>query len=129
MRFARIVFAGALLFGASCVLPEEGEQQIDQFSLEDESQEVDYAIDETMALSSDSSGAAMEGDEGLLGEKDHWVCWYCYEDKAPKGDKCPKELCYHGKDKKKDKAKKEAKDECQDEHEHGCYLKECKKVD
>jgi len=112
------------------MLPEDGEQQVDQISLEDESQEADYALDETMALSSDSAGVAIEGDEELLGEKDHWVCWYCYEVKDHKDEgKCPKELCYHGKHKKKDKAKKEAKDECEDEHEHGCYLKECKKFD
>lgn len=128
MQFARIVFAGALLF-AGCVLSEEGEQGLDQTSLEDESQVADYATDEAMALSSDSSEAVIEGDEGLLGEKDYWVCWYCHEDKGKDGAKCPKEHCYHGKDKKKDKAKKEAKDECQDEHDKGCYLKECKKVD
>lgn len=130
MQFARILFAGALLLGASCVLPEEGEQQLDQVSLEDESLAADYEIDETMALSSDSSEVVIEGDNGLLPDKQRWVCWYCYEDKDKDKDEtnCPKELCYHGKDKKKDKAKKEAKDECKDEHKHGCYLKECKKV-
>jgi hypothetical protein len=130
MQFARILFAGALLLGASCVLPEEGEQQVAQIGLEDESQEVDYAIDEATALSSDSSEVAIEGDEGLLGEKDHWVCWYCHKDKDHKdGGKCPEEHCYHGKHKKKDKAKDEAKDECEDEHKYGCYFKECKKFD
>ena len=132
MQFARILFAGVLFLGASCVLPEEGEQTVDQISLEDESQEADYAIDETVALSSDSSEVAIEGDEGLLGDKDkeRWVCWYCHKDKDHKdGGKCPKEYCYHGKHKKKDKAKDKAKDECKEEHGYGCEFKECKKFD
>ena len=129
MQFARIVFAGALLLGAGGVLPEDGEQSLDQIGLEDESLVADYANDETMALSSDSSEAIIEGDQELLGEKDRWVCWYCYEDKDHKGGNCPKEFCYHGKHKKKDKAKKDAKDECEDEHKHGCYFKDCEKRD
>jgi hypothetical protein len=145
MRLARLIVAGAFVFGVGCMMPEDGEQGVDLASQDDsiideseaaiyEDQAADDAIDETMALTSDSSAAAMEGDEGLLGEKDTWVCWFCSKAKEHDGqglegeDKCPKEYCYHGKDKKKNKAKKEAEDECQDEHEH-CYFKDCKKFD
>lgn len=131
MRLARIIFAGALLFGVGCMLPEEGEHGVDPASLDDSIDEASAAL-----LSEDQAGDyAIEADEELLGGQDYWVCWFCYEDKGHHGggleDKkeCPKEYCYHAKHKKKDKAKDKAEDECEDEHKHGCYFKECKKVD
>jgi hypothetical protein len=142
MRLARMVVAAALLFGAGCTLPEEGDHQVDPASLDDsigdesaaiayEDQVIDYAIDDEATMpSGDSAEAALAGDEGLLGKDDYWVCWSCVRDKDKGGgDKCPKEYCYHGKHKKKDKAKDKAEDACEEVHGHDCKPKECKKFD
>jgi hypothetical protein len=133
MQLARIIIASAFLFGAGCVLPEEGNQPNDLTSLDGQSEEVAYeneatddASDESMA-SSDGEEAIWEEDDPL-GDKAKWTCWVCHKDKDGKGgDKCPEEHCYHGKHKKKDKAKDKAWEECKDDHKHGCYFKECKK--
>ena len=149
MQLARIVFAGALLFGVGCELPEEGDlatdERGDQESLDDSTnhateglddaiETTDYAIDETMAPSGDVSEAVSEAviddeaessllsDDDLLGGKKKWICLYCYK---KHGDK----ECYHGKDKKKNKAKKKAEYKCEDEHDHGCKFQDCKKTD
>lgn len=149
MQLARVVFAGALLFGVGCELPEEGDlatdERVDQDGLDDSMEyateglddaieTTDYAIDETMAPSGDVSEAVSEGiiddeeesnllsDEDLLGSKKKWKCTYCYK---KHGDK----ECYHGKHKKKNKAKKKAEDKCEDEHNKGCKFYECEKSD
>ena len=146
MKLVRIVCAGALLFAVGCVLPEEGdlatEQRVDSTNSDDsiyyagedleanlEADALDYAIDDTMALSSDISteiwveeeftdDLLVDDDEDVLGGggKKKWECEYCY-----KWD------CYTEKHKKKNKAKKDAKEECRDDHKHGCKFKGCEK--
>jgi hypothetical protein len=139
MQLTRIVFAGVLLFGVGCELPEEGDLATDQRvdptkaddSIDDESKAVAYeskAIDETMALSSDisevdeaESNALFADELDLLGRK-KWKCCWCYKDH---GD----EECYCFKDRKRAKAKKISRVTCEDEHEDGCYFKGCWKYD
>jgi hypothetical protein len=140
MKLVRIVCAGALLFAVGCELPEEGElateQRVDSTNSDDsiyyqsedleanlEVDALDYAMDDTMALSSDTAVIWVEeeftDDQDVLGGggKKKWECKYCY-----KWD------CYKEKHKKKYKAKKEAKEECEDEHDHGCKYKGCWKT-
>ena len=153
MQLARVVFAGALLFGFGCELPEEGDlatdERVDQDSLDDSVdyateglddaiETTDYAIDDTMAWSGDisedmagdaeSMSVLEEDDTGTLGNGKKWKCCYCAEDDngkdEVKGD--GKEDCYCAKDKKKKKAKKKAKDKCEDKHDD-CEFDECKK--
>jgi hypothetical protein len=154
MQLLRIVFAGALLFGVGCELPEEGdlatEPRVDptdlddstdyaSAELDDEIDALDYAIDDTMALSSDISEAMMdeaestdvlaEDEADVLGGggKKKWKCCYCWEEDDNHDNGRGKDECYCAKHKKKDKAKKNAKNKCEDEHEDGCEFKECKK--
>jgi len=140
MQLARIVFAGVLLFGVSCELPEEGDLMTDQRvaptssddSIDHESEAVAYdswaiddATDETMALSSDISEVAidqaeldalLEEDSDLLGNQKKWECCYCY-----------KHYCYCAKHKKKEKAKDMAEDKCEDKTHKECHFDECEK--
>jgi hypothetical protein len=149
MHLVRIAFAGALLFGVGCELPQEGDlstdQRVDPTSADDaifadedlDVEELDYAIDDTMALSSDiwdeamaenESTALLEDEAGVLGGgggKKKWKCCYCEEDDNHKGGGGGDD-CYCSKDKKKDKAKKKAKYKCEDEHDD-CEYKYCKK--
>jgi hypothetical protein len=153
MQMLRIVFAGALLFGVGCELPEEGDlttdKRVDPTNLDDSTdyaiEELDeeivapeYAIDDPMALSSDISEAMVDDGEStdLLAEDDadvlggggkkKWKCCYCYDDDNHQRGNGGDE-CYCAKDKKKNKAKKKAKEKCEDEHHDGCEFKECHK--
>jgi hypothetical protein len=151
MQLARIVFAGALLFGAGCELPEEGDlatdEGVDQASLDDSTsyateglddaiETTDYAIDEVMAPGIDVSAAMSEAvseaaidDEGqssLLADDELLGSkkkWQCMYCYKKHGDK----ECYYGKDKEKYKAKKKAEYKCEDEHDHGCKFYDCRK--
>ncbi|HWN65986.1 MAG TPA: hypothetical protein VNM90_00035 [Haliangium sp.] len=148
MQMLRIVFAGALLFGVGCELPEEEDLTTDErvvpanlddstdYALFAANDATDYAIDEGLALSSDVSeeGFIDEeqfdvslSDDELLGEK-KWKCCYCWEDDDDNHDKGKgDDECYCAKDYKKKKAKKKAKYKCEDEHEDGCEFKDCYK--
>jgi hypothetical protein len=151
MQLARIVFAGTLLFGVGCELPEEGDPVTDErvdptnlddstdYAIEELDEEIvalDYALDDPMALSSDISEAVVDEDDadvlgGRGGGNKKWKCCYCWEDDEDddhdKGNGKGDDECYCAKDKKKDKAKKKAKNKCKDEHDEGCKFDECKK--
>ena len=157
MQLMRIVLAGALLFGVGCELPEEGNVATDEqvnpndladstdYAIEELDEEIvapDYAVEDTMALSSDISEAMVDEEESmdLLAEDDidvlgggggkkKWKCCYCEEedddhDSLGKG----KDECYCAKDKKKKEAKKKAKKKCEKKHDD-CELDECTKDD
>lgn len=168
MKLARLVFAGALLFGVGCELPEEGNQatgpRVDpidlddstDYALDDLDEEIvapEYAIDDSMALSSDGSEVMVDDLESIVDEENDvlgggggkkWKCCYCWDEDDDHDDGKGKDECYCAKDKKKDKAKKKAKNKCEDEHgddNHGdgggggggdkgdCEYKYCKKYD
>lgn len=150
MHLVRIAFASALLFGVGCDLPQEGDvstnQRIDTNSVDDainmdeelEFEELEYAIDDTAALSSDISDLDVEQNEssawlddevvveGRGGGKKKWRCCYCEDDDRHDKGRGGRDDCYCSKDKKKWKAKDKAKDRCEDKHDD-CEYKYCKK--
>lgn len=133
MRLSRIALAGALLFGLSCELQDEGElgmdQGLDPVALDDSlsysSDEAEVFIDETEVFDELAADPLLDEEAMDLSSPKKWKCWCCYYEHGDKKE------CYSAKDKDKQDAKEKAEDKCEDDHEDDdgdCRPKGCEKV-
>jgi hypothetical protein len=134
MQLTRIIFAGVMLFGAGCAMPEEENQRVDPTNLDDsitheseaaahEGHAAAYAIDETIPPSNDFSEAASDeaGSEVVLGGGGHhWHCCWCHYDEHHHDY----EHCHCPKADHRDSADSHAQNACSS-HSQYCYFKEC----
>jgi hypothetical protein len=138
----RVALAGALLFGVSCELHDEGEPGIDQGVHE-------IGLDESMSYSSDEripaigSEAAVEEAELSALLEDEAFGDEAFEDEAfedeafdafaPYGHKkkctyCYKGKCYSSTHPHESKAKEKAKKDCEKYSKYSCKFYGCKKA-
>lgn len=133
MRLSYFALTGALLFGLSCQLQDEGEfgtdQSLDPIALDDSlsysSDEAQAFIDETEFFDDSAADPFLDEEAMDVSSSKKWKCWCCYYEHGDKKE------CYSAKDKDKREAKEEAKDKCEDDHEHDdghCKPKGCEKV-
>jgi hypothetical protein len=148
VTLVRIALAGALLFGVSCVMQDEGEPGFDESVHEIGLDEMNYSSDESMpAIGWDDEATVEEAElDGVLEEEafseeafgeEAWEdpaiaallpsrhyktsCSYC-------NGYGKKKKCYSSTHPHEWKAKDKAKKACEKKHKTSCWFQYCKKA-